>query len=496
MMGVRHLIGINRLTHEQLFGQIIPACIEMIPRAKKARPGRRQPHKKAVFYFDEDSTRTRGSFVEAAELLGWRYIVETLACSSRNKKESWADTLHTWVNYNANVVCARTNQEGVPLWLAEVASRDGLPVAIINAGDGRNQHPTQTILDLVTIQQRLGRLDNFKIGFVGDLLKSRTAHSLLDALSMRKGISVVCVSPENVKLPRHYAGLFDNFQEGTDMELLADCHAINVVRWQAERIPKDSAEFREFLRVKDVYQINRPRLDRLKPGVIVIHALPIDEGVEEITDDIKDDPRVVIREQAWHGLPSRMTELEMSFANRQTFEPLSPVSDAQVREILNLSLQEGLERQRGKSHDHFVPLADGTVVDKLPADSGYIIKMMLRRTEGFSHGINVVESEEHNKDILVIKGRRLSEEAMIRVASLAPDATFNVMGNRFQKFRVEQTIRVITGVGICLNMACITRSGEPGIQSRFINTGSKEQPFACDYCNQHFTLSEILPPVA
>jgi len=494
MNGVKHLISIKRLGADVLFEQIIPACLGMIEPASIAIPTVNSNHPKTVLYFDEDSTRTRMSFAEAARLLNWDAAQETLTCNSRNKHESWFDTLMMWHEFNTKVICARTHQEGVQLWLAEKTEQHKLNIGIINAGDGRNQHPTQTILDLVTIQKKLGRLDDFKIGFVGDLQKSRTTHSLLDALHMRNKISVVCVSPDNVKLPRHYAGMFSDFTEESRLESLSDCDVIYVVRWQAERLEPNSQEFRAFLQVKQHYQINKKALNMLKPNVMIMHALPIDQTVEEIAHDIMNDSRVVAYEQAWFGVPCRMAILQMILNNLQEYVSFNPAKNTIIQEEKNLSLTEALKKTRNKQHEHFIPLECGTVIDHLEPGAGIIIRMMLKRTASVDNDIIIVENKNPLKDMLALKGIFLTEKTMIDIAGLSPRATFNVMREgRFKKIRIIQPKQVISGIGTCLNTHCVTQSGEPGITSRFINTSQNSHPFECDYCGQHFTLAEILP---
>jgi len=494
MNAIKHLISIKRLTTETLFNEIIPACINMVPQTISAKATTPNHSLKAVLYFDEDSTRTRMSFAEAIRLLGWDMAQETLACNSRNKKESWLDTLMMWYNYNAKIICARTHQEGVHLWLAEMVEKYNLNMSIINAGDGRNQHPTQTILDLVTIQNKLGRLDDFKIGFVGDLLKSRTTHSLLDALRMRNNISIVCVAPDNVCLPAYHAEGFSNFTQGSDMELLHDCDIINSVRWQAERLEPNSHEFLAFLRIKQKYQINKNLLERLKKGVIIMHALPIDQEVEEICHDIMDDPRVIPYQQAWFGVPSRMAILQIVSQNLTQHISFNHTRNAVIRELKKSSLSEALSATSRKQHDHFVPLEHGMVIDHLEPGSGIIIRMMLKRMEGIKDGIMIVENTKPHKDMLVIKENFLTNDSMIRIAGLSPNATFNIMRNEFfRKIKIDQPQQIISGTGKCLNKNCVTRSGEPSISPRFINRGKNSHPFECDYCGQHFTLSEILP---
>ncbi len=500
-MSVKHLTKIGALTFEQLYGYIIPGCLEMIAEAKSPSFSP-HPKRKALIFSGENSTRTAGSYQEAARCLGWAYQLDTMNCSSLNKWESWLDTALTWANYNACVIAMRTKVEGVHQWLAEEFDRSGQEVSIQNMGDGTNEHPTQTILDLVTIQKELGRLDDFKIGFIGDMLKSRVVKSLLRALSMRQNISVVCVSPDNVRIPRHFTRLFSNFEEGDDMELLKDCDVICATRWQAER-EENPATFLEFLRICKKFQINKKFLKTLKDTAIIMHPLPIDSRVEEISFEVRGDPRVVVLQQEWYGFAARMFLLQMGWDNRQMMTAHLPKGNATLIQINDpVPLAQALNRQKDKHPDFFVPVSDGTVIDKLEEGTARLIQSMLLVTGAILPRDIVAVSNvtpfnpqrrDRRKDLLILHGQFLSEEAMGMVAGLCPDATFNVMQeDAFRKFTVNQDPRIITGIGRCGNQACITTSGEPGIKPRFINTGFNSRPFECAYCGKNFSLTEIL----
>ena len=153
-------------------------------------------HKKLATLFFEPSTRTRLSFESAMLSLGGSVLGFSDANSSSSSKgESLSDTIRV-VSCYSDIIAMRHPKEGAPLVASNVSS-----VPIINAGDGGHNHPTQTLTDLLTIKTEKGRLDNFTIGFCGDLKFGRTVHSLIGALARYKGIKVVLISPDELKLP-------------------------------------------------------------------------------------------------------------------------------------------------------------------------------------------------------------------------------------------------------------------------------------------------------
>ena len=256
--------------------------------------------KKLATLFFEPSTRTRLSFEAAMYELGGNVLgFSAAASSSASKGESVADTTRMACCY-ADIIAMRHPKEGAPLVASKVTS-----VPVINAGDGGHNHPTQTLTDLLTIRRKKGRLNNFTIGFCGDLKFGRTVHSLITALARYEGIKIVLISPEELKLPSYIKkdvikkqGI--EYIQTTDLEaVLPELDVLYMTRVQQERFFSEE----EYIRLRDSYILTRKKLDNAKEDLVILHPLP---RVNEISTDVDDDPRACYFEQALCGKFVRM----------------------------------------------------------------------------------------------------------------------------------------------------------------------------------------------
>ena len=258
--------------------------------------------KKLATLFFEPSTRTRLSFEAAMYELGGHVLgFSDAGSSSATKGESVADTTKM-VSCYADIIAMRHPKEGAPL----VASMHS-SIPVINAGDGGHNHPTQTLTDLLTIRRNKGRLDNFTIGFCGDLKFGRTVHSLIQALSRYTGIKIVLISPDELKLPSYVKKdvLQKNgieYVQTTDLEsVLPELDVLYMTRVQKERFLSEE----EYIRLRDSYILTREKLVKnAKDDLIILHPLP---RVNEISTDVDDDPRAHYFEQALCGKFVRMS---------------------------------------------------------------------------------------------------------------------------------------------------------------------------------------------
>ena len=199
------------------------------------------------------------------------------------------------INCYADIIAMRHPMAGAPMIAAKYSS-----VPIINAGDGGNEHPTQTLLDMCTIQKRLGRLDNFTIGFCGDLKFGRTVHSLTKSLTRYENVKFVFISPEELKMPKELITDGMDYVETTSLEdAIGELDILYMTRIQQERfaIPE------EYLKFKGVYVLDGEKMKLAKPDMAVLHPLP---RVDEIAPDVDDDPRAAYFEQIQNGLHVRM----------------------------------------------------------------------------------------------------------------------------------------------------------------------------------------------
>ena len=250
--------------------------------------------------FYEPSTRTRLSFESAMLRLGGKTLGFAGAqLSSASKGETVADTARVVSNY-ADIIAMRHPKEGAPLRASQCAR-----VPVINAGDGGHAHPSQTMIDLMTIRQRKGRLDHLTIGFCGDLKFGRTVHSLTAALSQFEGNRFVFISPEELRIPQYLKDetltpLHQTYKETADLEAeLPGLDVLYMTRIQQERFFNEE----DYLRLRDSYILTPDKLETAKPDMSILHPLP---RVNEIAAAVDNDPRACYFRQAKNGRYIRM----------------------------------------------------------------------------------------------------------------------------------------------------------------------------------------------
>ncbi len=250
--------------------------------------------------FFEDSTRTRISFELAGKRLGADVLNMSVASSSVNKGETLLDTATTLNAMQCDLLVIRHDQSGAPALLAKIVD-----ASVINAGDGTHEHPTQALLDALTIRRRCGRLDGLTIAICGDITHSRVARSNIYLLTTM-GCSVRLIAPPTLlpaEIERLGVSVFHDMDAG-----LADVDVIMMLRLQRERMTKSQVpSAREYFRF---YGLDAARLARAKPGAFVMHPGPMNRGVE-IDSAVADDPqRSLIREQVEMGVAVRMAVLD------------------------------------------------------------------------------------------------------------------------------------------------------------------------------------------
>lgn len=291
---MRHLVRINDFSNQELL-DLLDVAGDIISDLDKYQGKMRGRIMASLFY--ESSTRTKLSFDAAMMRLGGQVIgYSDMQSSSIVKGESLEDTIRTVSRYS-DVIVMRHYIEGTP-HLASKVSR----VPVINAGDGKGEHPTQTLTDLLTIRSRLGRIENLEVVLCGDLKNGRTVHSLVQALSRFPGNKFHFVAPESLKMPDE---IKDKLEKGSYVEYeniedaIAHADILYMTRVQRERF-----EFMEdYFKVKDSVILNRSKLHDAKEKMIIMHPLP---RVNEIDLDVDDDPRAVYFEQVEYGMYVRM----------------------------------------------------------------------------------------------------------------------------------------------------------------------------------------------
>lgn len=289
----RNLIDITDLSVEEI-NQLIATAEDIIANPVKYQDA--CAHKQLATLFFEPSTRTRLSFESAMLALGGSTLGFSEASSSSTAK---GDTIHT-VSCYADIIAMRHPKEGAPYAASQFSE-----VPIINAGDGGHNHPTQTLTDLLTIHREKGRLNNFTIGFCGDLKFGRTVHSLVNALSRYDHINFVLISPTELKLPRYVKeealkkkGI--PYTQTTDLEsVIPQLDILYMTRVQKERFFNEE----DYLRLKDSYILTPEKLENAKADLSILHPLP---RVNEITVAVDKDPRAAYWRQVKNGKYIRM----------------------------------------------------------------------------------------------------------------------------------------------------------------------------------------------
>ena len=257
-------------------------------------------HKRLATLFYEPSTRTRLSFESAMLRLGGKVLgFPDAGVSSASKGETVADTIRI-ISCYADIAAMRHPKEGAPL-RASLYSK----IPVINAGDGGHSHPTQPLLDMMTIRRRKGRLDNLTIGFCGDLKFGRTVHSLIKSLARYDNVKFVLISPEELRVPDYIINEVLEprgipYIETRNLEgALPDLDILYMTRVQRERFFNEE----DYIRLRDSYILTAEKLNLAPADMAVLHPLP---RVNEITLDVDDDPRAAYFEQAQNGVYVRM----------------------------------------------------------------------------------------------------------------------------------------------------------------------------------------------
>lgn len=294
---MRSLIDILDFSTEEIM-ELISTAGDIIADPKKYSEKCRGKKLATLFY--EPSTRTRLSFEAAMLELGGSVLGFSEANSSSSAKgESVADTAKT-ISCYADIIAMRHPKEGAPYVAACNAT-----IPVINAGDGGHNHPTQTLTDLLTIYREKGGFSGLTVGFCGDLKFGRTVHSLIAALSRYSGINVVLISPEELKLPSYVKKdiLKKNgipYTQTTDLvSVMPSLDILYMTRVQRERFFNEE----DYLRLKDSYILDLPKLKDAKPTLSIMHPLP---RVNEISTEIDNDPRACYFKQVLNGKYIRM----------------------------------------------------------------------------------------------------------------------------------------------------------------------------------------------
>ncbi len=298
-LSTKHLLGIKDLLPTDISTILSTAkqFKEVLQRPIKKVPSLRDITVVNLFY--ENSTRTRISFELAEKRLSADTINFAASSSSVSKGETLLDTVNNILSMKVDMVVMRHSASGAPHFLAK-----HIPAAIINAGDGINEHPTQALLDAFSIQEKLGTLQGKKVVLIGDIMHSRVALSNIYLLK-KMGAEVMVAGPPTL-IPKYIAEALKVKVEYNIEEALAWCDVANVLRIQLER--QNQVLFSSLREYNLAYGVTKKRLNDLNKEILIMHPGPINRGVE-IDSEVADSHHSIILDQVENGVAVRMAAL-------------------------------------------------------------------------------------------------------------------------------------------------------------------------------------------
>lgn len=305
-LSTKHLLGIKDLTKDDISTILSTATQfkEVLQRPVKKVPSLRDITIVNLFY--ENSTRTRISFELAEKRLSADTINFAASASSVSKGETLLDTVNNILSMKVDMVVMRHSASGAPHFLAK-----HIPAAIINAGDGINEHPTQALLDALSIQEKLGSLEGKKVVLIGDIMHSRVALSNIYLLK-KMGAEVMVAGPPTL-IPKYIKEALDIKVEYNLKKALEWCDVANILRIQLER--QNQVLFSSLREYNLAYGVSKKLLDGLKKEIVIMHPGPINRGVE-IDSDVADSNQSIILQQVENGVAVRMAVLYLLSGNK------------------------------------------------------------------------------------------------------------------------------------------------------------------------------------
>jgi aspartate carbamoyltransferase catalytic subunit len=306
MIAEKHLLGLEGYPAENIetiietafgFREILERPIKKVPSLQG---------KTIVNLFYEDSTRTRISFELAQKRLSADTINFSASSSSVKKGESFKDTVQNLEAMKIDAIVMRHPYPGAPLHLTKFVD-----AVVINAGDGTHEHPTQAILDMMSLKEHFGRIKGLKIGIIGDILHSRVALSNIHGLKSMGAEVTLCGPPTLIPKDIHKLGV----KISHDIDEVMDwADAINVLRIQMERM--GVGLFPSTREYRNLFGITHERLDRHDKKLVIMHPGPMNRGVE-IDSNVADSPQAIILDQVLNGVASRMAILYLLLGGKQ-----------------------------------------------------------------------------------------------------------------------------------------------------------------------------------
>ena len=425
-----------------------------------------------AYMFYEPSTRTKTSFITAMRELGGR--VDGFAGkegTSVMKKETIRDTIVMMGANHFDVVVMRHPLDGSLQWAADVSD-----IPVINGGDGKNEHPTQSLLDMLTIYMfNNGTFDGLNIGFGGDLAYGRTIKSLSLALSHFDDITIRWAAEDFLGMPEDLASLLDSrgvkvARLDSVKEVMKASDFYYMTRPQIERMPGISQE--EIIAMMETYRIDLDKVKETKPGLKIMHPLPVNSEVAEMDYGVYFQPCQGFFQQAENGIFTRKALL-YEILKHDGYTRFSATLDPQLHKGNNR-----VKRSGGKARDHMFidKIQDGTVLDHLVRTTQKEVSAVLNLEQrGYSD--IPVSIEEKTNPMLKTSLPRLTERELKRIAAISPEPTVNYI----QEGQITEKFVYL----LCQNGNCVTRVPNEEVPPKFYNDNDT---IRCRYCRKVYSL--------
>ncbi len=487
----RDIVAIDDFSRDDLV-HIIEKAEEMRKREEIWERNSQELAGKKLFYmFYEPSTRTCTSFKTAmSELGGIHDGFSGTEATSVKKNESLFMTLKMAEANHADVIVLRHPKDGSAQWAADAAE-----VPVINGGDGRNEHPTQTLLDLVTINQIVPGINRANIGFGGDLKYGRTAHSLPIGLSKFENITLHLAAPHELAMPSSLIKMLGlrnmTIVEHTSVEeAIKESQIFYMTRPQTERMKEYGLSEKEIYDALEPYRLTLTKL-QANPDIKLMHPLPIDSRLAEIEFVVVTTDHQYYLQQAENGIFLRKALLIEILEGTESRKFNSKVSVCEGNNLTDLTINPYSPKER----EFIDSIKKGVVIDHIEAGKAQKITQTLELgKKGYTVviGYNMSSPKRGRKDVIKLVGGEINGRMIKTIEMLSPNATFSVIENE----KVARKFKAI----ICENPNCITRDIYEDVPSIFetdtktdvpVNSHSTAQTerihkLRCRYCRTYY----------
>ncbi len=434
--------------------------------------------------FFEPSTRTRTSFQIALQRLRCDSFTVGFAGTegtSVKKGEPLADTLQMYNLFGCEAIIMRHSFEGAARFASEV-----LPIPVINGGDGSNGHPTQALLDLMTIKEKFGKIDGVHIAFVGDLKYGRTVHSLVQGLE-HYNVKISLVSPSNLDLPAWRVQEYQRktgriIHTTTNLNDVLHADVLYMTRIQRERFPEGRDGDAEFEAVSGQYYLDAALLRKAKPGLKVMHPLPRYKHKLEMAMNVDKTPHAIYFDQVINGINMRQAILVRVLGEGFDHNTIPP-STADYAEHLPI-------HRRSEKPPRFYIFDNGTFIDHIEPGVGYKLRPLLGLMDYRESPLlavnNLPSKRQGSKDVYGIANKYFTPEQLWKIALVSDNATINIIrgGEVQEKFKVRLP-PLLEGIVACTNPMCVSyEDNHEHVTPKFhVETQSPLQ-IRCHYCER------------